>query len=641
MINQMNEIVLDSYQSAAQQYKLREYAPIGKGAVVRNGSVLGDYLLAALSELVPSGGKGGIFADKEDCSFNRNILSDQITVKETYADHFPAEGVCFFVADCMDERFRDPEARKKLLVSLDSWCTRFRGASGHLVVCSVVPMAESCPPGVTKLAEREYDSYLAGKERTWQEEWYLQVEKTVRTQVRDHGCSASMLRCDNIMGPEYLNGVQAMDMTGMFREAKEKGTVTISSDDARHSFTMLNVGYFLRAALTVVGERNTAIGNIYQASGDPVTIMEVKESLHSQFPERLKLVMAEIMPGETVYHGLDSLKLTNLRWRLEWKPVSEILYRMGCYEFGIPYDMSRLLFSYNGRLEELKKLELEMLKVVDRICRENGIRYFLAGGSCLGAVRHQDFIPWDDDIDIGMLREDFERFRKIVPEKLPECYTYEDANGIGKSHYHFDKIRLNDTYFSTKYSSHFQINDGVFIDVLVYDRTSNNRFFQNLQICLTSMWTRVMNIKWWDSPRKNVHYRLSLIALPVMRHIGWNWFHKMFDRITRFYEKKKDAQYVIDTMGLNIKKGAMRLDWMTDVVDVPFADMIAPIPAGYDGYLSHLYSKRYMELLPIDSRVSGHLLARVDLGDIQFPQAQGKTRHVDIRGELYEKEINS
>ena len=75
--------------------------------------------------------------------------------------------------------------------------------------------------------------------------------------------------------------------------------------------------------------------------------------------------------------------------------------------------------------------------------------------------------------------------------------------------------------------------------------------------------------------------------------------------------------------------------------DVPFADMIAPIPAGYDGYLSHLYSKRYMELLPIDSRVSGHLLARVDLGDIQFPQAQGKTRHVDIRGELYEKEINS
>ena len=230
------------------------------------------------------------------------------------------------------------------------------------------------------------------------------------------------------------------------------------------------------------------------------------------------------------------------------------------------------------------------MQEVSCYAEKNGIRYFLAGGSCLGAVRHQDFIPWDDDIDIGMLREDFERFRKIVPEKLPECYTYEDANGIGKSHYHFDKIRLNDTYFSTKYSSHFQINDGVFIDVLVYDRTSNNRFFQNLQICLTSMWTRVMNIKWWDSPRKNVHYRLSLIALPVMRHIGWNWFHKMFDRITRFYEKKKDAQYVIDTMGLNIKKGAMRLDWMTDVVDVPFADMIAPIPAGYDGYLRWAYN---------------------------------------------------
>lgn len=130
-----------------------------------------------------------------------------------------------------------------------------------------------------------------------------------------------------------------------------------------------------------------------------------------------------------------------------------------------------------------------MLKFVDGVCREHGIQYFLAGGSLLGAVRHRNIIPWDDDLDIGMLREDFEKFRRVCPGLVPETMTYESPQNASGSHYHFDKIRLKNTYFSTNYSSAFPIQDGIFFDVIIYDQTSNNSLLSKLQIRFLSMWT--------------------------------------------------------------------------------------------------------------------------------------------------------
>ena len=642
MMSSINEIVTSACSNAVSYYRKRHFKRMQAGCVVRNGSILGDYLLAALAQLVKKiedTEEIALYADTGDLSFNRSILDEETDVKGTDPQSFSNEGMCFFVVNCLDERFSGETARSEVISSLNDWCTLYKEAAGMLVCCVIVPQADSCPDGVTKLAEREYDSWLALKENhTWQEGFYLEIEKTIRTHVRENACSAGLLRTDNVIGPECLDLVQGMDMAGVFREARDDSSVSIEPGDAKDSFTLLGVEHFLTAALTIAGMRRTTLGNIYNVSGDAVTAMSVKQALHKLFPDRLKLNSYEIEPYKMVYHGMDCLKLRHLSWRKNWKTIPELCYRTACYEFGIPYDMNRKLGVYNGRLDELKHLELEMLKEIDRVCRENDIQYFLAGGSCLGAVRHQDVIPWDDDIDIGMLREDYERFRRICPEKLSDKYTYEDANGSNGSHYHFDKVRLKNTFLSTNYSAHFDINDGVFIDVLVYDRTSNIPVFQKIHIKLTAVWTRVINIKWWDRPRKKVHYRLSRIALPVMRLINWNWFHKMFDRITRFYEKKKNAEYVIDTMGQNIKKGAMRLDWMTDVQYVPFADMYAPIPTGYHEYLTHLYGEHYMQYLPVDRRVSGHKLARVDLGGYLFHETADLNREVDIRGELFESE---
>ena len=73
-------------------------------------------------------------------------------------------------------------------------------------------------------------------------------------------------------------------------------------------------------------------------------------------------------------------------------------------------------------LRKVQLTQLEIAKEIRRVCEENGIAYFLSDGSFLGAVRHQGFIPWDDDMDISMLRADYEKFCQIAPEKLKKEY---------------------------------------------------------------------------------------------------------------------------------------------------------------------------------------------------------------------------
>lgn len=121
--------------------------------------------------------------------------------------------------------------------------------------------------------------------------------------------------------------------------------------------------------------------------------------------------------------------------------------------------------------DTLKKLH-ESLKVildeVDRICRKNDIAYFLDSGTALGAVRHGGFIPWDDDIDIGMMREDYERFIAVASKELGDRFylqTHEDDPYYYKFH---AKVRLNHTFFPESDSIHMK-HRGIFIDVFPFD----------------------------------------------------------------------------------------------------------------------------------------------------------------------------
>ncbi len=100
--------------------------------------------------------------------------------------------------------------------------------------------------------------------------------------------------------------------------------------------------------------------------------------------------------------------------------------------------------THDGRLDAIQQIQLAYLLEVDRICRKHNIKYFLGGGTLLGAIRHKGFIPWDDDSDIMMLREDYDKFCKIAADELPANMSFQSNKTDKSCFYEFSKLRVND-----------------------------------------------------------------------------------------------------------------------------------------------------------------------------------------------------
>ena len=125
---------------------------------------------------------------------------------------------------------------------------------------------------------------------------------------------------------------------------------------------------------------------------------------------------------------------------------------------------------YNPELlRKVQEAELSILEDVKKVCEENGLTYFAIGGTNLGALRHNGFIPWDDDIDIAMMRDDYNKFLEIAPSKLPESLVVQHFSTDPNAAVYFIKVRRKGTLFVEPGRKHTKMNHGVFIDIMPFD----------------------------------------------------------------------------------------------------------------------------------------------------------------------------
>ena len=148
-----------------------------------------------------------------------------------------------------------------------------------------------------------------------------------------------------------------------------------------------------------------------------------------------------------------------------------------------------------GLLRRLQLVQLELLVELDRVCRKCGIRYLMDGGTMIGAIRHNGFIPWDDDIDVAMLREDYEKFKTVLGELKPQ-YFFQDHTTDASYRWGYGKLRKVGTSLIRKGQEHIKCRDGVFIDIFPYDDIPKLRVLQILQdwylFCLRKiLWSEV------------------------------------------------------------------------------------------------------------------------------------------------------
>ena len=134
------------------------------------------------------------------------------------------------------------------------------------------------------------------------------------------------------------------------------------------------------------------------------------------------------------------------------------------------------------KLRKLQLMQLEILEIVDVICHENNIQYSLYAGTLLGAARHQGFIPWDDDLDICMTRDNYERFLVIWDRVKPEGYILQNKENTPDFTQSFTKIRKEHTTFLQYDWEREKYHTGIFIDIFPFDKMPDKKL-QRILFC--------------------------------------------------------------------------------------------------------------------------------------------------------------
>lgn len=251
------------------------------------------------------------------------------------------------------------------------------------------------------------------------------------------------------------------------------------------------------------------------------------------------------------------------------------------------------------QLEKAKKIMIEILTEVDRICVKYGIQYYLSDGTLLGAIRHGGFIPWDDDLDISMLRKDYNKFLEVAEKELDKSYFLQTSKT--DKYYDIDhiptKIRHNGSLFIEEYGKKY--NQGVYIDIFPMDNVPNSKFKFDLQSKISALIMKSsmrMRVKEKKLPLKNeinhLFYRFILFVFKGKRREALNkWLINLGD------ENSKEVVYGVDTCW-NVtfnKKDIFPLQ------RIKFEDGYFLAPSNPEAILEKLYGD-YMKLPPVEER---------------------------------------
>lgn len=472
-----------------------------------------------------------------------------------------------------------------------------------------------------EVSEEEYSELVTGQTGNHHAKANLALESKCEEWF-GNGYNITVIRYSNLFGPTITRNTNLV--TRLSGDASQTKQITFGLDDKSmvKSYTYICDLLGLIEKLAVEATRF----HTYNLNSYILSDYEIKSTLSLSVPEAT-LAFPPSLPAPIIRCSvLQCVRVHQIfpEAKRIFRTALERTYyaRLGNEAFD-QQDEERVRRDTGGKIDIIRSLQVDVLREVDRICKKHGLKYFLIGGSLLGAVRHKGFIPWDDDLDVGMLRESFDQFRRVAPSELEERFYYQTHDSNDGSHYVFDKIRVKDTLFSTAWSAQFHMENGIFVDVLCYDKTSNNKLFQRIQMELISIVRRAINLKWINHPRKHIQYTLSVVSLPFVRCLPFSWLFWAFEKTVTMFKHSKKSHYLLDSLGMNIRKvKAFPLNWFENLVMGEFEGMEVPIPTKYDAYLRRWYGDDYMRLL-LPSQRAGHRIVDMDVGKYaQKPYAE-------------------
>lgn len=274
-------------------------------------------------------------------------------------------------------------------------------------------------------------------------------------------------------------------------------------------------------------------------------------------------------------------------------------------------------------LQKVQQTQAGILKDVLALCEKYKIDTFIIFGSALGVVRHQGFIPWDDDIDIGIFREDLERFKKAAEEELWDKYeflTCETNKNYACTVTHFQK---KGTKFISRDVKNCDYIPGINIDIFVYDHLADGYLARKYQYFMTWFLGRLLYLSGKGTPfipyhglkKKTAEFICNMVRLCLrILHITPIKVYRRFQKVSQRYNHKRTEYYA----AFETPKPWVNAMKKSDVYPMqkrPFMDFYVNIPRNTDQLLTRIFGD-YMKLPPEEKRIN-HRPYVIEFGEEQ------------------------
>lgn len=270
--------------------------------------------------------------------------------------------------------------------------------------------------------------------------------------------------------------------------------------------------------------------------------------------------------------------------------------------------------SSDDLVKGIQSIDLKILNEFKRICENHNLNYFAIGGTCIGAVRHKGFIPWDDDIDVAMPFQDYLKFKMFAAEELRSPYALYDQHINKHTSHMFLKIHDESTAFVPDNCVHlYDRYMGVSFDIMpIYGLPEDETIQHKIMNMCKSYRINNRMLRMPISVESSIKMKLYwLFRSPLRIVLPYDYYGKKQEEEFGQYSFDRSDYVLFGWRSIPNRTRFYREDF-DDFIEMPFEDTYIRVPKGYDRYLKMDFGN-YMELPPVEERKSTHVPGVIDL----------------------------
>ncbi len=269
---------------------------------------------------------------------------------------------------------------------------------------------------------------------------------------------------------------------------------------------------------------------------------------------------------------------------------------------------------YEGELgnelpfESVRDIQLGILGALTDFCEEHSLRYYISGGTLLGAVRHGGYIPWDDDIDVNMPRSDCDRLLELTGGRLSKSIEIGAFDGPITHSVPF--IRLYDTDYVMRLESEtgkLRAYSNVSIDLFPIDGLPKSEFLSRVHYFLAKSFVVMRRLAFYRglTGKWDWHRLIRFVSTVPAKIVGWKNWNRLIQKLCRMYDYESSEKVGVVSCCVHTNTERMPKSWYGEASTLTFEGRPLRAPNNYEGYLKQIYGD-YMKLPPEEKRIRKH-----------------------------------